>query len=145
MNNETRKNDQLQQAYFKCAYECFDRNRKQEEVANCVEHCSVPVVNAQQHFEGEMAQFQVRYDFKLTKTAFFCLCTEKLATVILMQERMNRSLMVCQDKFEASKLHKNRVDATKAMESCVNTSIEDSLDTLPHIVQRMKTSFSITD
>ncbi|KAG7591068.1 hypothetical protein ISN45_Aa01g001360 [Arabidopsis thaliana x Arabidopsis arenosa] len=108
----------LQQAYFKCAYECFDRNRKQEEIANCVEHCSVPVVNSQQHFEGEMAQFQ---------------------------ERMNRSLMVCQDKFEASKLHKNRVDAAKAMESCVNTSIEDSLDTLPHIVQRMKTSFSIAD
>jgi hypothetical protein len=49
----------LQQAYFKCAYECFDRNRKQEEIANCVEHCSVPVVNAQQHFEGEMSQFQV--------------------------------------------------------------------------------------
>ncbi|ANM60538.1 hypothetical protein AtNW77_Chr1g0005461 [Arabidopsis thaliana] len=116
--NQTRKIDQLQQAYFKCAYECFDRNRKQEEIANCVEHCSVPVVNAQQHFEGEMSQFQ---------------------------ERMNRSLMVCQDKFEAAKLHKNRGDAAKAMESCVNTSIEDSLDTLPHIVQRMKTSFSIAD
>jgi hypothetical protein len=63
----------------------------------------------------------------------------------MMQERMNRSLMVCQDKFEAAKLHKNRGDAAKAMESCVNTSIEDSLDTLPHIVQRMKTSFSIAD
>lgn len=71
--------------------------------------------------------------------------TEKLAIVIMMQERMNRSLMVCQDKFEAAKLHKNRGDAAKAMESCVNTSIEDSLDTLPHIVQRMKTSFSIAD
>uniref|UniRef100_A0A1J3DWB8 Protein FAM136A n=1 Tax=Noccaea caerulescens TaxID=107243 RepID=A0A1J3DWB8_NOCCA len=108
----------LQQAYFKCAYECFDRSRKQEEIANCVEHCSVPVVNSQQHFESEMAQFQ---------------------------ERMNRSLMVCQDKFEASKLHKNRVDSAKYMESCVNQSIEDSLNTLPHIVQRMKTAFSIRD
>ncbi|XP_010457666.1 PREDICTED: protein FAM136A-like [Camelina sativa] len=108
----------LQQAYFKCAYECFDRSRKQEEIANCVERCSLPVVNAQQHFEGEMAQFQ---------------------------ERMNRSLMVCQDKFEAAKLHQNRVDAVKAMESCVNRSTQDNLDTLPHIVQRMKTSFSIVD
>ncbi|EOA37182.1 hypothetical protein CARUB_v10010564mg [Capsella rubella] len=108
----------LQQAYFKCAYECFDRSRTQEEIANCVERCSVSVVNAQQHFQGEMAQFQ---------------------------ERMSRSLMVCQDKFEATKLHKNRVDAAKAMEVCVNTSIEDNLDTLPHIVQRMKTSFSIVD
>ncbi|KAF8103987.1 hypothetical protein N665_0181s0010 [Sinapis alba] len=108
----------LQQAYFKCAYECFDRSRKQEEIANCVEHCSVPVVKSQQYFEGEMAQFQ---------------------------ERMNRSLMVCQDKYEASKLHKNRVDATKDMEGCVNQSIEESLNTLPHIVQRMKTAFSIRD
>ncbi|KAJ4886708.1 hypothetical protein Rs2_26456 [Raphanus sativus] len=32
------------QAYFKCAYECFDRIMKQEEIANCFEHCSVPVV-----------------------------------------------------------------------------------------------------
>lgn len=109
----------MQQAYFKCAYECFDRSRKQEEIANCVEHCSVPVVKSQQYFEGEMAQFQ---------------------------ERMNRSLMVCQDKFEASKLHKNRVDdAAKDMEGCVNQSIEESLNTLPHIVQRMKTAFSIRD
>ncbi|XP_009118575.1 protein FAM136A [Brassica rapa] len=108
----------LQQAYFKCAYECFDRSRKQEEIANCVEHCSVPVVKSQQYFEGEMAQFQ---------------------------ERMNRSLMVCQDKFEASKLHKNRVDAAKDMEGCINQSIEESLNTLPHIVQRMKTAFSIRD
>nr|VDD59461.1 unnamed protein product [Brassica oleracea] len=105
-------------SYFKCAYECFDRSRKQEEIANCVEHCSVPVVKSQQYFEGEMAQFQ---------------------------ERMNRSLMVCQDKFEASKLHKNRVDAAKDMEGCVNQSIEESLNTLPHIVQRMKTAFSIRD
>ncbi|GAV76399.1 DUF842 domain-containing protein [Cephalotus follicularis] len=49
----------LQQAYFKCAYECFDRRRKQEEISNCVENCSVPVVKAQQHFENEMAKFQV--------------------------------------------------------------------------------------
>lgn len=49
----------LQQAYFKCAYECFDRSRKQEEISSCVEHCSVPVVRAQQHFENEMAKFQV--------------------------------------------------------------------------------------
>ncbi|ESQ36346.1 hypothetical protein EUTSA_v10009017mg [Eutrema salsugineum] len=108
----------LQQAYFKCAYECFDRRRTQEEIANCVEHCSVPVVKSQQYFESEMAQFQ---------------------------ERMNRSLMVCQDKFEASKLHKNRVDAAKDMEGCVNQSIQDNLDTLPHLVQRMKTAFSIRD
>lgn len=49
----------LQQAYFKCAYECFDRKRRQDEISNCVEHCSVPVVSAQQLVENEMAKFQV--------------------------------------------------------------------------------------
>ncbi|CAM8943838.1 unnamed protein product [Rhodiola kirilowii] len=48
----------LQQAYFRCAYECFDRRRKQEEISHCVEHCSVPVVSAQHLIENEMARFQ---------------------------------------------------------------------------------------
>ncbi|CAH8264402.1 unnamed protein product [Arabidopsis lyrata] len=108
----------LQQAYFKCAYECFDRRRKQEEISNCVEHCSVPVVKSQQYFENEMAQFQ---------------------------ERLNRSLVVCQDKFEASKLQKIRPEAINEMESCVHKSIEENLNTLPHIVQRMKQAFNITN
>lgn len=49
----------LQQSYFKCAYECFDRRMKQEEISNCVEHCSVPVLKAQNLVETEMAKFQV--------------------------------------------------------------------------------------
>ena len=53
-----------QQAYFKCAYECFDRRRKNEEISNCVEHCSVPVLQAQNLVESEMAKFQVTfYDY----------------------------------------------------------------------------------
>ncbi|GLT56591.1 hypothetical protein SLA2020_296220 [Shorea laevis] len=108
----------LQQSYFKCAYECFDRRRKQEEISNCVEHCSVPVLNAQQHFENEMAKFQ---------------------------ERLNRSLMVCQDKFEAAKLQRVGTDAINDLESCVNKSIEDNMKTLPHLVGRLKASFSISD
>ncbi|CDY42065.1 BnaA05g11210D [Brassica napus] len=108
----------LQQAYFKCAYECFDRRRHQEEISNCVEHCSVPVVKSQQHFENEMAQFQ---------------------------ERLNRSLVVCQDKFEAAKLQKIRHEAVNEMERCVHKVIEENLNTLPHIVQRMKTAFNIAN
>nr|VDC70601.1 unnamed protein product [Brassica rapa] len=108
----------LQQAYFKCAYECFDRRRNQEEISNCVEHCSVPVVKSQQHFENEMTQFQ---------------------------ERLNRSLVVCQDKFEAAKLQKIRPEAVNEMESCVHKAIEENLNTLPHIVQRMKTAFNIAN
>ncbi|KAL1210191.1 hypothetical protein V5N11_006045 [Cardamine amara subsp. amara] len=108
----------LQQAYFKCAYGCFDRRRNQEEISNCVEYCSVPVVKSQQHFENEMAQFQ---------------------------ERLNRSLMVCQDKFEVTKLQKIRPEAANDMESCVHKAIEENLNTLPHVVQRMKTAFNITN
>ncbi|KAK4754485.1 hypothetical protein SAY87_002589 [Trapa incisa] len=108
----------LQQAYFKCAYECFDRSRRQEEISNCVENCSVPVVSAQQHVENEMAKFQ---------------------------ERLNRSLMVCQDKFEASKLQQIRPDSIKDLESCVEQSIDDSIKMLPHLVNKLKSSFAIRD
>ncbi|KAK4765317.1 hypothetical protein SAY86_026407 [Trapa natans] len=108
----------LQQAYFKCAYECFDRSRRQEEISNCVENCSVPVVSAQQHVENEMAKFQ---------------------------ERLNRSLMVCQDKFEASKLQQIRPDSIKDLESCVEQSIDDSIKMLPHLVNKLKSSFAIRE
>lgn len=69
----------LQQAYFKCAYECFDRRRKQEEISNCVEHCSVPVLNANNMVETEMAKFQVflfslsRFPFSKTSVLFVIL------------------------------------------------------------------------
>ncbi|RWR83898.1 protein FAM136A-like protein [Cinnamomum micranthum f. kanehirae] len=106
----------LQQAYFKCAYDCFDRRRKQEEISNCVEHCSVPVLNANNLVEDEMAKFQ---------------------------ERMSRSLMVCQDKFEAAKLQQLKTGAMTDLESCVDQAIQDSIQVLPHIVDRLKASLSL--
>ncbi|XP_052171923.1 uncharacterized protein LOC127787896 [Diospyros lotus] len=108
----------LQQAYFKCAYECFDRSSSQEGINNCVENCSVPVLRAQNLVETEMAKFQ---------------------------ERLNRSLMVCQDKFEAAKLQQVRSDATKDLESCVDQSVQESIKTLPHLVGRLKASLSIRE
>ncbi|KAA0034184.1 hypothetical protein IC582_023309 [Cucumis melo] len=108
-------NFSLQQAYFKCAYECFDRRRRQEEISNCVENCSVPVVKAQQHVENEMSKFQ---------------------------ERLNRSLMVCQDKFEAARLQQ-KTGSVYDLESCVDASIQESLNTLPHLANKLKASFNI--
>ncbi|PON77961.1 Protein FAM136A [Parasponia andersonii] len=108
----------LQQAYFKCAYECFDRRRKQEEISNCVEYCSVPVVNAQQRVENEMAKFQ---------------------------EKLNRALMVCQDKFEAAKLQQLKTNALNDLESCVEQSTQDSIKALPHLAERLKASFSVNN
>ncbi|KAA3454649.1 protein FAM136A-like protein [Gossypium australe] len=142
----------LQQAYFKCAYECFDRTRKQEEISNCVEHCSVPVVNAQQHFENEMAKFQKGLLKRICKweivewNAIRSLDVLELniyLSIIKLEERLNRSLMVCQDKFESAKLQQNKADAINELESCVNQSIEDNMKTLPHLVGRMKASFNI--
>ncbi|KAJ7980638.1 hypothetical protein O6P43_000024 [Quillaja saponaria] len=107
----------LQKAYFKCAYECFDRSRKQEEITNCVESCSIPLSNAQQRFDNEMAKFQ---------------------------ERLNRSLMVCQDKYGADKLQK-KSSAMNDMVSCADQSIQDSIKLLPHLAGNLKASFSIND
>ncbi|KAE8077070.1 hypothetical protein FH972_015673 [Carpinus fangiana] len=107
----------LQQAYFKCAYECFDRRRSHDEISNCVENCSVPVVRSQQMVENEMAKFQ---------------------------ERMNRSLMVCQDRYESAKLQK-QPGALNDLESCVDQSTQDCIKTLPHLAGKLKASFFISD
>ncbi|XP_028093450.1 protein FAM136A-like [Camellia sinensis] len=48
----------LQQSYFKCAYECLDRSRTQDEINTCVENCSVPILRTQNPVETEMAKFQ---------------------------------------------------------------------------------------
>ncbi|KAB1214313.1 hypothetical protein CJ030_MR5G000456 [Morella rubra] len=107
----------LQQAYFKCAHECFDRRRNQDEISNCVENCSVPVVRSQQMVENEMAKFQ---------------------------ERLNRSLMVCQDKYEAAKLQK-KAGALNELESCVDQSTQESINMLPHVAGKLKASFFISN
>ncbi|KAK6914483.1 Protein of unknown function DUF842, eukaryotic [Dillenia turbinata] len=108
----------LQQAYFKCAYECFDRKKKQEQISSCVEHCSVPVLSAQNLVENEMAKFQ---------------------------ERLNRSLMVCRDKFESAKLQQLKTDATSELESCVDMAIQDGIRSMPHLVGRLKASLNIKE
>ncbi|OVA05152.1 Protein of unknown function DUF842 [Macleaya cordata] len=106
----------MQQAYFKCAYDCFDRRRRQEEINTCVENCSIPVMNANNLVETEMAKFQ---------------------------ERMNRSLMVCQDKFESAKLQQIKTGAMNDLESCVDQAIQESIQVLPHIVDRLKSTLSV--
>ncbi|KAL8491742.1 hypothetical protein ACS0TY_023365 [Phlomoides rotata] len=108
----------LQQAYFKCAYECFDRSRKQDEIGNCVEHCSVPVLRAQNLVENEMAKFQ---------------------------EKLSRSLTVCQDKYETAKLQANSSNALMDLESCVDLSVQDGINMIPLIAGKLKTHLSINN
>ncbi|KAJ1417012.1 hypothetical protein SESBI_16956 [Sesbania bispinosa] len=105
----------LQRAYFKCAHECFDR-RRQEEISKCVENCSIPLANVQQTFDNEMTKFQ---------------------------ERLNRSLMVCQDKYEAAKLQQ-KTGATNDLVSCADQAILDSIKVLPHLANKLKASFGIS-
>ncbi|XP_058782708.1 uncharacterized protein LOC131657314 [Vicia villosa] len=107
----------LQKAYFKCAYECFDRNRRQEEISHCVENCSIPLTNVQQTFDNEMAKFQ---------------------------EKLNRSLMVCQDKYEGAKLQQ-KTGAMNVMVSCADEAIQDSIKMLPLLTNKLKASFGIRD
>ncbi|KAL5990822.1 hypothetical protein ACLOJK_011727 [Asimina triloba] len=66
-----------------------------------------------------------------------------LATVSLLKERMNRSLMVCQDKFEAAKLKQLKTGALSELESCVDQAVQENIQMLPHIVDRLKASLSI--
>lgn len=106
----------LQQAYFKCAYECFHRTKSQEEIENCVEHCSVPVLKAKYFVEDETANFA---------------------------EEVKRALMVCQDKFVDAKQQEG--DAMRALESCIDASMQGFSKTLPLFVKGLETSIGIAE
>ncbi|KAI9081586.1 hypothetical protein K1719_036472 [Acacia pycnantha] len=93
------------------------RSRKQEEITRCVENCSIPLSNAQQKFDNEMAQFQ---------------------------ERLQRALMVCQDKYEAAKMQK-KPGAMNDMVSCADQSIQDGIKMLPLLADKLKASLSVRD
>uniref|UniRef100_A0ACD5X1Q9 Uncharacterized protein n=1 Tax=Avena sativa TaxID=4498 RepID=A0ACD5X1Q9_AVESA len=108
----------MQKAYYQCAYECFDRRRNQEGIKNCIENCNVPVLAANHVVENEMTKFQ---------------------------ERLNRSFMVCEDKFEAAKLRKIKTDAAQELESCMNMAIEDSIRVLPHVVEKIKSTLNMKE
>jgi hypothetical protein len=74
--------------------------------------------------------------------AFIPLCRHAKIEIFssFFQERMNRSLVVCQDRFEAAKLQKMKTDASQEFESCVNRSVEDSIRVLPHVVEQIKST-----
>ncbi|KAL2335865.1 hypothetical protein Fmac_010311 [Flemingia macrophylla] len=131
----------LQKAYFKCAYECFDRSKRQEEISNCVENCSIPLTNVQHTFDSEMAKFQqvLLPGSILTFNTFLLLWSDSVFNTV--QERLNRSLMVCQDKYEAAKLQQN--GAMNDLISCADQSIQESINTLPHLANKLKNSFGI--
>nr|GMD96661.1 protein FAM136A-like [Ipomoea batatas] len=155
----------LQQAYFKCAYECFDRSKTQEEIGNCVEYCSVPVLKAHYLVEDETAKFAVNSLLVLDHTVGVLpvqavkgtlLSLRKILTILCFKrfleyhlhpstkENMKRSLTLCQDKFVAAKLQQDG-NAIKVLESCVDLSTQHCLKTLPYLVRQLKTSLGITE
>ncbi|KAH0887383.1 hypothetical protein HID58_063479 [Brassica napus] len=62
-----------------------------------------------------------------------------------LQERLNRSLVACQDKFEAAKLQRTRNEAVVGLEQCVNQTVDDAVKTLPSLVSKMKKALSVSD
>ncbi|GFQ08583.1 hypothetical protein PHJA_003002300, partial [Phtheirospermum japonicum] len=61
-------------------------------------------------------------------------------------ERLSRSLTVCQDKYEAAKLQQNSNNPTmKDLESCVELSVQDSINMMPHLAGKLKAYMSIKD
>ncbi|KAK7259823.1 hypothetical protein RIF29_25438 [Crotalaria pallida] len=59
-------------------------------------------------------------------------------------ERLNRSLMVCQDKYEAAKLQQ-KPWAINGLLSCADLSIQDGIKMLPLLTNKFKASFGIRD
>ncbi|KAK7259822.1 hypothetical protein RIF29_25437 [Crotalaria pallida] len=133
----------LPKAYFKCAHECFDRSRRQEEITNCVENCSVPLSRVQT-FESEMAQLQPHCLNPSEAAPVFCPSSMGRQPHQLHFERLHRSLMVCQDKYEAAKLQQ-KPGAVNDLLSCADLSIQEGIKMLPLLTNKFKASFGIRD
>ncbi|KAK7259827.1 hypothetical protein RIF29_25442 [Crotalaria pallida] len=61
-----------------------------------------------------------------------------------LPERLHRSLMVCQDKYEAAKLQQ-KPGAVNDLLSCADLSIQDGIKMLPLLTNKFKASFGIRD
>ena len=61
-----------------------------------------------------------------------------------VQEKLNRSLMVCQDKYEAAKLQQ-KTGTVNDLVSCADEAIQDSIKMLPHLANKLQASFGISD
>ncbi|GKC04535.1 retrovirus-related pol polyprotein LINE-1 [Tanacetum coccineum] len=97
--------------------------------------------------QSQLAVIQDHVNFTLQKAYFRCNPVSRSKLFVRVDcgnrsERLNRSLMVCQDKYEAAKLQK-KTGAMQDMESCVNLTIEDNVKSLPHMVAKLKASLAI--
>lgn len=62
----------------------------------------------------------------------------------MVQEKLNRSLMVCQDKYEAAKLQQ-KTGAMSDLINCADQAIQESINMLPLLTNKLKASFGISD
>ncbi|KAK6126631.1 hypothetical protein DH2020_039625 [Rehmannia glutinosa] len=109
----------MEQDAMLISFQSSDRRKSQNEIGKYVEHCSAPVLNAQNLVESEMAKFQ---------------------------EKLSRSLTVCQDKYESAKLQPNsNNNGMNDLESCVELSVQDSINMMPHLAGKLRAYLSITD
>ncbi|CAL1365896.1 unnamed protein product [Linum trigynum] len=100
----------LHKAYFKCACECYE-TKKKGEINSCIENCVVPVLTANYHYRSETAKFQ---------------------------DKINRYLKVCQDKYFAAMLPTAGPDDMATVESCFDGAIAKTTKWLPNVVKNLK-------
>lgn len=123
----------------------------------CAENCSMPILQAHRislnsnspsfwYFVTINLVIYVVYENRIFLALCILICSEFRDHKHMfcgIQERLNSSLMVCQDKFESAKMQQMRTDATKDMESCDNQTVEEHVKALPHLVAKLKASLNI--
>ena len=69
---------------------------------------------------------------------FIIISSYTLAFWNLLQERLSRSLMVCQDRFEAERLVRQSDVSTRELEKCMEGVVKEQMKTLPHLANQVK-------
>ncbi|EFJ29275.1 hypothetical protein SELMODRAFT_92880, partial [Selaginella moellendorffii] len=107
----------LQKGFYKCAANCFDTFKTVTNIQACIEDCSIPAQTAQNVIRSEVARFQ---------------------------ERINKSIIHCKEKFEEERdSHRNTENqiAEKA-QHCIESAVREHIIRIPSLTATIKSQIA---
>ncbi|EFJ22473.1 hypothetical protein SELMODRAFT_416255 [Selaginella moellendorffii] len=110
----------LQRNFYKCAYRCFDEHTTVSRVEPCVQQCGAPPQRAQNIISNELSSFQ---------------------------ERIQRSVLVCRDKFDEQRdiAALTEDELARNAKDCVERAVKGHITGIPKLMARIKSQITVKE
>ncbi|EFJ22475.1 hypothetical protein SELMODRAFT_416257 [Selaginella moellendorffii] len=121
----------LQRNFYKCAYRCFDEHTTVSRIEPCVQQCGAPPQRAQNIISNELSSFQA--------------LTLLFATPV--QERIQRSVLVCRDKFDEQRdiAALTEDELARNAKDCVERAVKGHITGIPKLMARIKSQITVKE